>query len=805
MTEKKNTDKRRQSSSRVAPVQCISSPREREDRLTPKPRDGLTTPKPREGSITPKIRDNPSTPRHRSNDETLTSKHKDSDETLKEKRSASEPDHSKTLSRLGIRRPTIKTPKTRWKSQDSSNSVFTSEDIDEADAPVFHERKGSRKWSISTGMIMSRTRKHDSDSALMTSKPEWSRAHKRMSLVNVVSKMIGSNSLQPLQQNKRRPSKLEQLRDFNKKQLLKKFRLVGKLTVICVRLFKAHSLREKEHEDEVSPFIKGLHFHDYDAPPDLLFDRSIFKANKSMRIPEETKKILCKISRDRTEREVYVAQIALRNIKAIADYPQNMQMKIAQVGQYERYEAKRIVLRQGHPASSYYFVLSGEAVVMVMDESRTYARPAFHINKGGDFGELSIIQGTKRNATIICKEPCEFLSIGKRDYKRIFMSGGTKSLGDPDQEKFLRSLSFLDGWPIEKLKESPDKTKFLYFKRGDVLAQDSNYYDWIIVVKSGSVQILKKLKKVVPFEWKKKAKVVTYVSAKEKRDNQEKRNVSRRILAELKIPLRNVDEEDDFVEEYPGKPRPFQHPPSPDNKNTNNQVKEDDVTLPAIHHSQNKENKPRNSFPKIESQILPRLSEKEAAEVNNADENDDEDYDEEAEDELDELPTDISMERMNHIQNDDSRGKRRQSLFEKEKELMGFKEHKRTIQEDLAKTKDMDDLTEADLRPEFVEVQTLTKGHVFGLAGIILEPQPSFCVVSNGADIILIDKDFYIHHTSDVLKNKMRQELCPYPTDEEMQNKLQQNVDWSAYRTETMSQTLDYLKTRREQRMTLTA
>ncbi|XP_033746454.1 uncharacterized protein LOC117331715 isoform X2 [Pecten maximus] len=576
--------------------------------------------------------------------------------------------------------------------------------------------------------------------------------------------------------------------------------------MICIRMYKVlvHA-REKEHEDEVSPFIKGLHFHDYDAPPDLLFDRSIFKANKSMRIPEETKKILCKISRDRTEREVYVAQIALRNIKAIADYPQNMQMKIAQVGQYERYEAKRIVLRQGHPASSYYFVLSGEAVVMVMDESRTYARPAFHINKGGDFGELSIIQGTKRNATIICKEPCEFLSIGKRDYKRIFMSGGTKSLGDPDQEKFLRSLSFLDGWPIEKLKESPDKTKFLYFKRGDVLAQDSNYYDWIIVVKSGSVQILKKLKKVVPFEWKKKAKVVTYVSAKEKRDNQEKRNVSRRILAELKIPLRNVDEEDDFVEEYPGKPRPFQHPPSPDNKNTNNQVKEDDVTLPAIHHSQNKENKPRNSFPKIESQILPRLSEKEAAEVNNADENDDEDYDEEAEDELDELPTDISMERMNHIQNDDSRGKRRQSLFEKEKELMGFKEHKRTIQEDLAKTKDMDDLTEADLRPEFVEVQTLTKGHVFGLAGIILEPQPSFCVVSNGADIILIDKDFYIHHTSDVLKNKMRQELCPYPTDEEMQNKLQQNVDWSAYRTETMSQTLDYLKTRREQRMTLTA
>ncbi|XP_060069572.1 uncharacterized protein LOC132549641 [Ylistrum balloti] len=801
MTEKKNMDNRRRSSTKGTSVQYLPSPRETDERLALKSRDGHITPKPREGSTTPKQRDGPKTPRHKSNDEQQTSKQSNGNEILKEKRSASVPENSSTLSRLGIRRPTIKTPKTRWKSRDSSNSVFTSDDFDDTDGPVFKEGKDARKWSLSTGgVVMPRTRKHDSDSAVTASKSEWSKVHKRLSLVNVVSKVMATNSLQPLHPNKRRPSKLEQLRDFNKKQLLKKFRLVGKLTVICLRLFKAHSLRDKEHEDEVSPFIKGLHFHDYDTPTDLLFDRSIFKANKSMRVPEETKKILCKNSRDRTEREVYVAQIALRNIKAIADYPQNMQLKIAQVGQYERYEAKRIVLRQGHPASAYYFVLSGEAVVMVMDESRTYARPAFHINKGGDFGELSIIQGTKRNATIICKEPCEFLSIGKKDYKRIFMSGGTKSLGDPDQEKFLKSLSFLDGWPIEKLKECPDKTKFLYFKRGDVLAQDSNYYDWIIVVKSGSVQILKKLKKVVPFEWKKKAKVVTYVSTKEKRDNQERRNVSRRILAELKIPLRNVDEEDEFVEEYPGKPRPFQHPLPPDSTKTNHQIS-DDVTLPDIHHTQNKENKHRTSFPKIESQILPRVSEETADEENDANETNYEEMD----DEIEDLPNDFTSTQLDPLHISGTRGKRRQSFFEKEKELMGFKEHKRTIQEDLAKTKDQDDITEADLRPEFVEVQTLTKGHAFGLAGLILEPQPSFCVVSNGADIILIDKDFYINHTSDILKNKMRQELCPYPTDEEMQNKLQQNVDWSAYRTETMTQTLDHIKTKREQRMSLTA
>lgn len=47
--------------------------------------------------------------------------------------------------------------------------------------------------------------------------------------------------------------------------------------------------RNRENDDEVSPFIKGLHFRDYDSPIDLMFDPSKFKANKSVSI---RKKIL---------------------------------------------------------------------------------------------------------------------------------------------------------------------------------------------------------------------------------------------------------------------------------------------------------------------------------------------------------------------------------------------------------------------------------------------------------------------------------------------------------------------------------
>lgn len=45
--------------------------------------------------------------------------------------------------------------------------------------------------------------------------------------------------------------------------------------------------------------------------------------------------------------------------------------------------------------------------------------------------------------------------------------------------------------------------------------------------------------------------------------------------------------------------------------------------------------------------------------------------------------------------------------------------------------------------------------------------------------------------------------MCPYPTDDDLQCRLQQSVDWDAYRTDTMSTTLKHLQTRRQLRHSL--
>lgn len=51
-----------------------------------------------------------------------------------------------------------------------------------------------------------------------------------------------------------------------------------------------------------------------------------------------------------------------------------------------RYDAKRVIVRQGHRAEAFYFILSGSVVVMVTDPETNTAQPVAYLYKGMTFG-----------------------------------------------------------------------------------------------------------------------------------------------------------------------------------------------------------------------------------------------------------------------------------------------------------------------------------------------------------------------------------------------------------------------------------
>eukprot|EP00795_Rhopilema_esculentum_P008978 gene8978-16619_t len=277
----------------------------------------------------------------------------------------------------------------------------------------------------------------------------------------------------------------------------KAVKLVQILIAICEFGYK------KKEGDELN-LAKYFTFTEYAAKEEaeqsrggLSFDAKEFKANKEMRLTAEIKAILTKPPKERTNQQLAKVQFSLRSIQSFAEYPVRMQKKLVKVGWYEQHPAKRVILRQGHPPQAFYFVLSGSAVVKIIDRQQKIARTICFLKRGDSFGELAILHDTKRQSTVISRELIELLCISKEDFMDIFMaSGGVKNINDPDHAEFISSLEFLKGWPTEELPKNPKKCLFNFFRRGAVLVRDSNYSDWIYVVKSGSCQVLKKLKKV---------------------------------------------------------------------------------------------------------------------------------------------------------------------------------------------------------------------------------------------------------------------------------------------------------------------
>ncbi|CAH3013636.1 unnamed protein product [Porites evermanni] len=296
---------------------------------------------------------------------------------------------------------------------------------------------------------------------------------------------------------------------------------------------------EKENEEQNlahTVFTQYINENENQMEAELAFDASFFKANRKMRVSAEVKLILSVHPGQRTEQQLAKVLFSLRSIRSFAEYPQRIQHKLIKVGWFETHQAKRAILRQGHIPQAFYFVLSGSAVVTVMEEHENFARTVHFLRRGDSFGELAILHDTRRQSTVISREPIELLVISKEDFVDIFMlAGGIKNITDPDHQKFIQNIDFLKGWPVELMASNPKKCLFHFFRSGSVLVKDSNHSDWIYIIKSGSCQVLKKLRHVKSCLTQHNDRVVGFENVKSQVPKASSRDRLERVKAKLSV------------------------------------------------------------------------------------------------------------------------------------------------------------------------------------------------------------------------------------------------------------------------------
>lgn len=95
--------------------------------------------------------------------------------------------------------------------------------------------------------------------------------------------------------------------------------------------------------------------------------------------------------------------------------------KLAQGINVQKYAAGEVVIKQGEPGDSFYIINEGEVDISIIDEAGNetsltkLSPPAF-------FGELSLLTGSPRNATVVAHSDSEFITINSDTFKSVIMS-----------------------------------------------------------------------------------------------------------------------------------------------------------------------------------------------------------------------------------------------------------------------------------------------------------------------------------------------------------------------------------------------
>uniref|UniRef100_A0A8C9JPH5 Protein kinase cAMP-dependent type I regulatory subunit beta n=1 Tax=Panthera tigris altaica TaxID=74533 RepID=A0A8C9JPH5_PANTA len=101
--------------------------------------------------------------------------------------------------------------------------------------------------------------------------------------------------------------------------------------------------------------------------------------------------------------------------------------------------AGETVIQQGDEGDNFYVIDQGEVDVYVNGEWVT------SISEGGSFGELALIYGTPRAATVKAKTDLKLWGIDRDSYRRILM--GSTLRKRKMYEEFLSKVSILGQWP----------------------------------------------------------------------------------------------------------------------------------------------------------------------------------------------------------------------------------------------------------------------------------------------------------------------------------------------------------------------
>jgi CRP/FNR family cyclic AMP-dependent transcriptional regulator len=146
-----------------------------------------------------------------------------------------------------------------------------------------------------------------------------------------------------------------------------------------------------------------------------------------------------------------VSTAVLKAVPLFSSFPDDQLRMLAAVVTRRSAPRSTTIMAGGDPTDSLYIVLSGRLKVMMSDSDGKEVILSI-LGPGEFFGEMGLIDDAPRSASVVAIEPCELLSIAKRDFKKCLadnfemtmavMRGLVRRLREADRK--IGSLALLD-------------------------------------------------------------------------------------------------------------------------------------------------------------------------------------------------------------------------------------------------------------------------------------------------------------------------------------------------------------------------
>ncbi|XP_059901909.1 cAMP-dependent protein kinase type I-alpha regulatory subunit isoform X1 [Gadus macrocephalus] len=148
------------------------------------------------------------------------------------------------------------------------------------------------------------------------------------------------------------------------------------------------------------------------------------------------------------------------------------------------YIAGETVIQQGDEGDNFYVIDIGEMDVYVNSEWVT------SIGEGGSFGELALIYGTPRAATVGARSDVKLWGIDRDSYRRILM--GSTLRKRKMYEEFLSKVSILESLEKWERLTVADSLETVQFEDGQKIVVQGEPGDEFFIILEGSAAVLQR-------------------------------------------------------------------------------------------------------------------------------------------------------------------------------------------------------------------------------------------------------------------------------------------------------------------------